>query len=269
MYIAAANKAAVSNELAATIRDDKYLLIFSLEMSKAQIFDRYVLSRISGTSVRTIKELRSPKPLSSSFDRQKVRDIVGELERLPILFDDRSSVTTDEIERLVEAVQREHRVGLVVVDHIGLMGDNYGTSQVDRMTYISKRLAGIAKSQNVPILALSQLNRAMMDRALTDPQFTMQERRAAAYRAIPQLHHLRDSGALEQDATQVWFVHRPHYYIPYAEGEIKYDAYLIIAKCRYGEPGVIPLYYDTGVFSDWGTLELARKCRARLKAEGV
>ena len=140
-----------------------------------------------------------------------------------------NAFTTANLYQAALNIRLRHGLCLIVVDYLGLLRDKYGTNQVERLGYISAELKGIAMELHVPILCAHQLNRGTE---------SLEDKR-------PQLHHLRDSGNIEQDADVVMFLYRENYY---QRGGKPTNTEVIIAKQRQG-PGVdertIEVVFDT------------------------
>jgi replicative DNA helicase len=201
--------------------------IFSLEMSSAQLVDRMLAaeSRVNAWNLRTGK-------LSVETDFSRVRDGLDRLSRAPIYIDDQSSNTITKMRSFARKLKIEHGLGLVIVDYLQLMATskNYD-SMVNQVTEISRSLKGLARDLNVPVIALSQLSRAVESRG-----------------GKPRLSDLRDSGSIEQDADVVMFIHRED---KYNENSEKQNiAEILIEKHRNGPVGKVELYFDdkTGTF---------------------
>jgi replicative DNA helicase len=133
---------------------------------------------------------------------------------------------------MARRIQADKKLGLIIVDYLQLMEPrNNNAPMVQQMTEVSRSLKGLAKELNIPVLALSQLSRAVEQRS---PQ-------------IPRLSDLRDTGAIEQDADVVMFIHRED---KYRENTDKQNiADIIIAKHRNGPVGKIQLYFDEQIAS--------------------
>ncbi len=195
--------------------------IFSLEMSSQQLVDRMLAaeSYVDSWKLRTGK-------LNADEDFGKIRDALDKLSRAPIFIDDAPDSSIINMRATARRLKAEHNLGLIVVDYLQLMATskNYD-SLVQQVTEISRSLKGLARELDVPVLALSQLSRAVEARG-----------------GEPRLSDLRDSGSIEQDADVVMFIHR----------EDKYDkestrpnvAKIIIAKHRNGPTGEAELYFD-------------------------
>ena len=231
---------------------------FSLEMSADQLATR-ILSEQSGISSEA---LRMGKISRADFAR--LASAAAELENLPLYIDDTGGLSISALHTRVRRLQRKHNneIGLVVVDYLQLMtaGGKGQDNRVQEISEISRGLKTLAKDLNVPVLALSQLSRAVEQR---------EDKR-------PQLSDLRESGSIEQDADMVWFVYREDYYVAAkepkrpAEGDDAraFDdharwaadmervyglAELIVAKQRHGATGKVMLKFDPTMtkFSDY------------------
>lgn len=199
--------------------------IFSLEMSADQLVDRLIAAQANVDLWR----LRTGKLTSEGEDNDftRIQKALGELSEAPIFIDDAASSNVLQMRAMARRLQARHGLGLIIVDYLQLMESrNPFESMVQQMTEISRSLKGLAKELNVPVLALSQLSRAVEQRS---PQ-------------IPRLADLRESGALEQDADVVLFIYREDKYRP--DTSRKNIADIIIAKHRNGPVGRIELYFD-------------------------
>jgi replicative DNA helicase len=199
------------------------VLFFSLEMSKEQLVDR-MLADSSGVDAWNIRTGNL-----SDDDFSKLSEAMGELAEAPIFIDDTPGLSVLEMRTKARRANHEQPLGLVIVDYLQLMQGSAGSSIENRVAAvgeISRGLKLIARELNVPVIALSQLSRAVESRS---PQ-------------IPQLADLRESGSIEQDADIVMFIYREAYYNPETERENITD--LIIAKHRNGPTGKVELYFD-------------------------
>jgi replicative DNA helicase len=197
---------------------------FSLEMSAHQLAQRMLCSeaRLDFHAVRTG---RLPKT-----DYQKLSMCVGRLAEAPILIDDSASMSVLEFRAKARRLKSEHGIGLIVVDYIQLMsGPRAAESRQMEITMISRALKALAKEIDIPVMALSQLSRAVETRG--------GDRR-------PQLSDLRESGALEQDADVVLFMYREEYYYK-EKAEAQGRAEVIIGKQRNGPVGTVQLAFHT------------------------
>jgi len=199
------------------------IALFSLEMSNLQLVTR-LMSNVCELPGEKIKSGRL-----EAYEWEQLDIKVQELYDVPIYVDDTPSLSIFELRTKARRLVREHNVQCVIIDYLQLMnasGMSYG-SREQEVSMISRSLKGLAKELNIPIIALSQLNRAV-------------EGRAGAEGKRPQLSDLRESGAIEQDADMVCFIHRPEYY------GLKEDsngrnltglAEIIVAKHRNGPIG--------------------------------
>ena len=161
----------------------------------------------------------------------KLRDLLD----APLYVDDTPSLSVFELRTKARRLVREHGVKVIIIDYLQLMnasGMSFGSRQ-EEVSTISRSLKGLAKELNIPIIALSQLNRGV-------------ENREGEEGKRPQLSDLRESGAIEQDADMVCFIHRPEYYKIYtsADGtDLRGMAEIIIAKHRNGAVGDVRLRF--------------------------
>lgn len=193
------------------------VVMFSLEMSEMEIVQRLICSE---ARIDT-KALRSGR-LSDS-DWIKVSNAVGRLAEAPLFIDDTPSISMMEIRAKCQRLKRKAKLGLVVVDYIQLMTSTRRTeNRVQEVSEISRTLKILAKELDVPVLAVSQLSR--------QPEQGGGDRR-------PHLSHLRESGALEQDADVVMFIYRDEVYNPDPANPARGEAEIIVAKHRNGPIG--------------------------------
>lgn len=199
--------------------------IFSLEMSKDQLVDRLLCAeaKVDLWKMRTGKLSDSPE----QDDFPRIGQAMGILSEAPIFIDDTASLGVMEIRTKARRLQMEHGLGLLVIDYLQLMeGRANIDNRVQEIAEISRALKGIARELNIPVLALSQLSRAV----------------EAQNVPIPKLAHLRESGSIEQDADVVMFIYREDYYD--RNTERKGIADIIIAKHRNGPTGQIEMFFD-------------------------
>lgn len=195
--------------------------IFNLEMSKEQIVNRMICSEaLVENSKFRVGDLNVE-------DCARLAQAIGTLSTAPIYIDDTAGIGISEIRaKCRRLAQSEKGLGLIVIDHIQLMqSGRKSDNRQQEISEISRSLKILAKELNVPVVALSQLSRAVESR--TDKR--------------PMLSDLRESGAIEQDADIVMFLYRDAYYNP--ESEKHNIAECIIAKHRNGETGKIELVY--------------------------
>jgi replicative DNA helicase len=194
--------------------------IFSLEMSKEEIVQR-ILSSVG--KVDSMK-LRSGQlgPLW-----QKVVDAAGKMYQAPIFIDDSPVVTVTDIRAKCRRLKRKKGLSLIVVDYIQLMEASGRENRQQEIAQISRNLKNLARELDVPIIAVSQLNRSLESR---------EDKR-------PRLSDLRESGSIEQDADVVMFIYRDEYYHP-ENTENQGIAEVIVAKHRAGGTGPVRLTFQ-------------------------
>ncbi len=200
----------------------KAVAVFSLEMSSLELVTRLISSetRISG------KKLKQGN--LEPFEWEWLNSKVGPLSEAPLYIDDTPALTMFELRAKCRRLKQQHDIQMVFVDYLQLMrGDNRGNREQE-ISQISRQLKGLAKELKIPILALSQLSRAVETRG-GDKK--------------PQLSDLRESGAIEQDADMVMFIYRPEYYGINDEGNVDGAADLMIEKHRSGSTGVVHLRF--------------------------
>lgn len=194
--------------------------IFSLEMSKEQLAQRMLCSEaeINAQKLKTAN--------LSDTGWKKLTRALGKLSEAPLFIDDSSSLTSTEIRAKARRLKMERGLGLVIVDYMQLMrGKMRIENRVQEISEIARSLKTLARELEVPVIAVSQLSRAIEQR--TD--------------RMPRLSDLRESGEIEQTADVVLFIHREDYYNPQSDrGNI---AELIIAKQRNGPVGTVELVF--------------------------
>lgn len=216
--------------------------VFSLEMSNVQLVNR-LITNVCEIEGGKIKNGQLAEHEWIQLD-QKIKDLYD----APIYVDDTPSLSIFEFRTKARRLVREHHVEIIVIDYLQLMnasGANFG-SREQEVSMISRSLKGLAKELNIPIIALSQLNRGVENRTGNGPDSKR-----------PQLADLRESGAIEQDADMVCFIHRPEYYkiLEDAEGNSLVGmAELIIAKHRNGSVGDVRLRFK-GQFAKFSNPE--------------
>ncbi|HND52846.1 MAG TPA: replicative DNA helicase [Pirellulaceae bacterium] len=207
---------------AAAIDQKVPVLFVSLEMSAIELADRMLCSvaRVNGHRLRNGSISRE--------DRQRLVETAGKISLAPLFVDDSPGRTVTEIAAAARRIRRrENALGLIVIDYLQLIEpDNPKDPRQEQVARIARRLKGMAREIKVPVLCLAQLNRQAED----------------SKDHIPKLSHLRESGAIEQDADVVMFVHREEYF---HRGEDR-EAYagqaeLIVAKQRNGPVGNVLL----------------------------
>ena len=196
--------------------------IFSLEMSAQQLVDRF----ISAEADIDLWKLRTGKLSEEGDDFIRVREALARLSKAPIFIDDEASNNIMQMRAMARRLQAEKSLGLIIVDYLQLMQPRVHTdSMVQQITEISRSLKGLARELNVPVLALSQLSRAVEQR----------------HPPVPRLSDLRDSGSIEQDADVVMFIYREDRYKQNSEKQNQAD--ILIQKHRNGPLGQATLYF--------------------------
>jgi len=238
---------------------------FSLEMSADQLATRILAEQAEISS----ESLRSGKMSRDDFQRLAMAS--QKLADLPLYIDDTPALTIAGLRARARRLKRRHDIGLIVVDYLQLLqgSGRANDNRVNEISEISRGLKTLAKELEVPVIALSQLSRAVEQR---------EDKR-------PMLSDLRESGSIEQDADMVWFIYRADYYheairpdpptassseadeLKYREWEDRYlelknKATLIVAKQRHGSTGNVPMLFQPEItkftspnmkdYSDWG-----------------
>ena len=230
----AMGKTAFALSLAKNIAVDQNrpMAFFSLEMSDVQLANRLMSNAC---------QIDGKKLLSGQLDQEDWKRLdknLAVLTEAPLYIDDTESLSVMELRSKARRMVKEHGVKLIMIDYLQLMtasGMRYNSRQ-EEVSLISRSLKGLAKELNIPILALSQLNRSVENRDNGD--------NGGGKR--PQLSDLRESGAIEQDADMVLFVHRPEYYHILQDekgNDLRGMAQIIIAKHRKGATGDVLLNF--------------------------
>ena len=199
--------------------------IFSLEMSSDQVADRLIANQANVDLWRLRTGRLSGEGEDNDFVR--IQRALGILSEAPIFIDDAASINVLQMRATARRLQADKGLGLIIVDYLQLMEPrDPSISAVRQTTEISRSLKILARELEIPVLALSQLSRAVEQRS---PH-------------IPRLSDLRESGSLEQDADVVLFIYREDFYDP--NSPRKNIADIIIAKHRNGPMGKVELYFD-------------------------
>ena len=203
--------------------------IFSLEMSSDQLVDRMLAAEghVDATRIRTGR-LRST---DGEDDFAKIGEAMGALSEAPIFIDDAASSNVMEMRTMARRLQAEHNLGLIIIDYLQLMEGRSTDNRVQEVSEISRSLKQLARELNIPVIALSQLNRGVESRS---PQ-------------IPRLFDLRESGSIEQDADVVMFLYREDREKP--DTPNKNVIQVIVAKHRNGPLGTANLYFNDAITS--------------------
>ena len=214
----------------AAIDNNIPVAFFSLEMNNVQLVNRLISN---------VCEIEGKKILNGNMDQQDWQRLDVNLRKMqgkPLYIDDTPGLSIFELRTKARRLAREKGIKMIMIDYLQLMNANgmrFGNRQ-EEVSTISRSLKGLAKELNIPVLALSQLNRTV-------------ENREGIEGKRPQLSDLRESGAIEQDADMVLFVHRPEYYHIYQDekgNDLHGMAQVIIAKHRKGSTGDVLLTFE-------------------------
>jgi replicative DNA helicase len=195
------------------------VLLFSLEQSRLELAERFlcIQARIDGHRLRQ-GEL-------DDLEQHRLHEASNQLRQFSLFVDDTAGRTVSQIAAISRRLKRRHGIGLVIIDYLQLIeSDDRNLPREQQISTITRRLKFLAKDLNIPVIALAQLNRAVEQR---------EDKR-------PRLADLRESGAIEQDADIVMFLHRPEAYDP---ADRPGEADLIVAKNRSGPIGTAPLVW--------------------------
>ena len=201
-------------------KEDKVVAFFSLEMTKEELVQRVLFSEAKVTSGDPRKGQLGPEKWS------RVVEAASKVNSLPLYFDDAPVITVTDIRAKSRRLKSSKGLDLIIVDYLQLMQSSSGDNRQQEIAEISRNLKNLARELRVPILALSQLNRAAEAR---------EDKR-------PRLGDLRESGAIEQDADIVMMLYRDDYYNPGTE--IPGVAEVNIVKNRSGQTGKVELFFS-------------------------
>lgn len=204
------------------IQEKLPVAIFSLEQSRDQLVDRML------SSVASVDSWKLRTGNLNDDDFPKIGYAMGVLSEAPVFIDDSPMLNVMELRAKARRAQMEHGLGLIIVDYLQLLEGRKRSNdpnRVQEVSEISRALKGLARELNVPVLALSQLSRAV----------------EARHPKIPQLSDLRESGSLEQDSDVVMFIYREEYYD--RDTDRKGLADILVRKHRNGPVGQIELYF--------------------------
>jgi replicative DNA helicase len=207
----------------------KAVAFFSLEMSALQLAQRIIAmeAEISGMKMRNGQ--------LEDYEWEQLNAALERVSEVPIYIDYTPGINVFELRAKCRRLKMQHDIDLIVIDYLQLMsggGDNQRGNREQEVSAISRALKGLAKELNVPVIALSQLSRAV-------------ETRGGSKR--PQLSDLRESGSIEQDADIVAFIYRPEYYDILEDEEgmsLKNVAELIVAKHRHGALETVRMRFE-------------------------
>jgi replicative DNA helicase len=205
-----------------TMHSNQPALMVSLEMSSVELADRMLCS------IAEVNGQRLRNGTISNEDRRRLVEKAAQLSQAPLYVDDSPSRTITEIAAAARRLQRKTGLSLIVIDYLQLIEpDNPKDPRQEQVAKIARRLKGLARELKVPVLCLAQLNR--------QAEATKDNR--------PRLSHLRESGAIEQDADVVMFIHREEYYASNDDekAQLAGQAEVILAKQRNGPTGDVKL----------------------------
>lgn len=218
-----------------SVKHDVTTAIFSLEMSKLQLVNRIISmeSKVDSKNIRTGN--LSPAEWAS------IAEGASSVGMSKLIIDDTPGISIGELRSKCRKLKRDSDLGLIIIDYIQLMvGGGKSESRQQEVSEISRALKGLARELNVPVIALSQLSRAVESR----PE------------KVPMLSDLRESGAIEQDADVVMFIYREEYYKK--DTDRRGEADIIIAKQRNGPTGTVTLAWIPD-FTKFANLEISRE----------
>ncbi|CAM3754056.1 replicative DNA helicase [Mucilaginibacter galii] len=213
----------------AAVDFNKPVVVFSLEMSSVQLVNRL----ISGEAEIEQEKIRKGK--MEEWEWQQIHSKIGRLEAAPLIIDDTPGLNIFEFRAKCRRLKSQHDIQLIIIDYLQLMtgkADGKGGNREQEIGSISRALKMVAKELQVPVIALSQLSRAVESRPGGSKR--------------PMLSDLRESGSIEQDADMVLFLYRPEYYgLEFDEDNnpTKGVGEVIIAKHRNGETGTVRLKF--------------------------
>ncbi len=213
---------ALNIALRAAFYNNASIAVFSLEMSRESLLERLLCARAH------VELGKVRKGTMDADDWEHLNQAAGELSDSRIMIDDSSMLSPLELRARCRRIKAEHGLDLVLVDYLQLMHSSRNDSRELEISDISRNLKALAKELNIPVIALSQLNRKNEER--TDKR--------------PQLSDLRESGAIEQDADLIMFIHRQDYYNKSKPDAVKTGiAEIIISKHRNGPTGTVQLAF--------------------------
>ncbi|HEY9534680.1 MAG TPA: replicative DNA helicase, partial [Mucilaginibacter sp.] len=214
----------------AAVDFERPVVVFSLEMSSVQLVNRL----ISGET--EIEQEKIRKGTLEEWEWQQIHSKIGRLEQAPLIIDDTPALNIFEFRAKCRRLKSQYDIQLIIIDYLQLMhgkNDNKGGGNREQeIGSISRALKSVAKELNVPVIALSQLSRAVESRPGANKR--------------PMLSDLRESGSIEQDADMVLFLYRPEYYgleVDEDNNPTKGVGEIIIAKHRNGETGTVRLKF--------------------------
>lgn len=226
-----------------SIQSNLAVAFVSLEMTRDEIAMRLICStsEVDSSKLRRKKLEDKPDDIGLS-DYDRIGKAIGILNKAKLFVDDTPSVTITELRAKIKAIKLEHGLDIVIVDYLQLIDGEMGGGdvRVQEVSRISRGLKSLARELQVPVLALSQLSRNLEHRE--------------GKKRVPRLSDLRESGAIEQDADLVMFIHRDideeeESQMTRYEGPSVQDTQLIVAKNRNGSTGIVQLEFFKTIFT--------------------
>lgn len=215
-------KTALAMQVAEHVAESVPVLMFSLEMRA----DQLAMRRAAAHAKIDLMTLRSGRLAEEGDDWNRLTYAVGKLRERNLFIDDRAGLSMPQIRSRARQVKRQHGLGLVVIDYLGLIQGKRSENRTNEVSEISRQIKIMARELEVPVIVLSQLNRGLESRA---------EKR-------PVMSDLRDSGSIEQDADVILLLHREDYYNP--DTQWKGVAECNVAKQRNGPTGMVALSFE-------------------------
>lgn len=237
LVILAARPAMGKSTLALNIAEDVAsdgvpVAFFSLEMSRSELTEKLIAKKSS------VPLLRIRDGSYSSKEKAKIEQAAKDLKAIPLLLQDQPGLSVHQLTAAVKGLHMRHGLGLIVVDYLQLMRGEDDKNREQEVASISRGLKCLAMELQVPVLALSQLNRALESRPDKKPT----------------LADLRDSGSIEQDANQVWFIYRDEVYNKSESCPERGIAEIIVAKNRSGPTGMVKLGTSRLSYSEFNNI---------------
>lgn len=219
-----------SATILAAAKDKKAVGVISLEMSTQQLVTRLMANNSNFHLNQLFRHGFEEHKVKEYFP--KLRKLKESMEKYPVYFNDTPALDIREIKSTARLWKRKHNIEMLIVDYLQLIKDSTKTNREQEISSISQQLKAIAKELSIPVIALSQLSRAVETRG-GDKK--------------PQLSDLRESGAIEQDADLIGFIWRPEYYgfdVPIELVDVGANTEFAIAKHRNGSLNRVGIWFD-------------------------
>ena len=237
------------------------IAFFTLEMSSVQLAIRLISN---------LSELPNERIKSGKLDKEEFNELmegIAVIDNLPIYIDETPSLSVMELRTKARRLVAEHGIKAIIIDYLQLMnvsGMSYSNRE-NEVSIISRSLKALAKELSIPVIALSQLNRNVESRGGGSMDNKLEAKK-------PQLSDLRESGAIEQDADMVCFIHRPEYYRifedPNTNEDLRGVAQIIVAKHRNGATADIKLYFAQDYITFVNTRQEYERLNAKSASKG-